>query len=68
MPAVDNYIFTLSENVVRKPVSYKNRYGITLAGDLYLPKDMDETKQYPALIIGAPLRRCERAKPRFVRE
>lgn len=54
MPAVDNYIFTLSENVVRKPVSYKNRYGITLAGDLYLPKDMDETKQYPALIIGAP--------------
>lgn len=49
-----NYIFTLSDNVIRKPVQYKNRFGITLAGDLYLPADFDESKHYPALVVGAP--------------
>jgi fermentation-respiration switch protein FrsA (DUF1100 family) len=51
---MDNHIFELSPNVVRKPVSYKTRYGITIAADLYLPADMDETKTYPALVIGPP--------------
>lgn len=49
-----NYIFTLSENVVRQAVSYKNRYGITLSADLYMPKDFDETRRYPAVIVGSP--------------
>ena len=48
------YTFELSENVNREHVSYKNRYGITLAGDLYTSKDMDDEKKYPALVIGAP--------------
>lgn len=54
MPAKDNYIFELSENVTRTPVSYSTRFGVYLSADLYLPKDFDETKQYPALIVGAP--------------
>ncbi|MBD3642057.1 MAG: alpha/beta hydrolase [Marinobacter sp.] len=49
-----NYIFTLSNKVTRKPVSYKTRFGVELSGDLYLPADFDETKGYPALVIGAP--------------
>lgn len=49
-----NYIFTLSEKVVRKPVTFKNRYGITLAADLYLPKNFDKNRKHPALIIGSP--------------
>lgn len=49
-----NYIFSLSDNVIRKPVSYKNRFGITLAADLYLPADFDADASYPALLIGAP--------------
>lgn len=51
---MDNYIFTLSEKVVRKPVSYKNRFGITIAADLYLPKDFDEIGSYAAIIVGSP--------------
>ncbi|WP_218024972.1 alpha/beta hydrolase [Nocardia pseudovaccinii] len=51
---MDNYIFELDENVTRTPVSYKNRYGITLAADLYRPKEFDENRQYPALVIGPP--------------
>ena len=48
------YTFELSDNVTRTAVSYKNRYGINLAGDLYMAKNLDTTKQYPALIIGPP--------------
>lgn len=38
---------------VRK-VFYKNRYGITLCADMYLPQDMDTARQYAAIIIGHP--------------
>jgi fermentation-respiration switch protein FrsA (DUF1100 family) len=50
----DNYIFELEEDVTRTPASYKNRYGITIAADLYRPKDFDESQQYPAVVIGPP--------------
>lgn len=49
-----NYIAKLSENVDRKDVSFNNRYGFTLAGDLYTPKSIDINKKYPAIIVGAP--------------
>lgn len=48
------YTFELSDKVTRTHVSYKNRYGITIAGDLYTAKDLDKSKKYPALIIGSP--------------
>ncbi|MDR3595840.1 alpha/beta hydrolase [Clostridium sp.] len=48
------YIFNLSEKVERKHVSYQNRYGIKIAGDLYTAKDIDLSKKHPALIVGAP--------------
>lgn len=48
------YIFELSENVERKHISYKNRYGLDIAADLYMAKDINLSKRYPALIVGAP--------------
>lgn len=50
----DNYIFELSDQVVRKTVSYKNRYGITIAADLYTAKDMNMEEKHAAVIIGPP--------------
>ena len=50
----DYYIFELSGNVERTAVFYTNRYGITLAGDLYVSKDMDRSQPHPALVIGPP--------------
>lgn len=50
----DYYIFELNDNVTRTAVTYKNRYGITLSGDLYVSKDMDTSAKYPALIVGPP--------------
>lgn len=46
--------FRLSDKVTMVPVSYTNRYGITIAAHLYTPKSIDKTKKYPAIIIGTP--------------
>ena len=49
-----NYICELNENVERKHVSYKNRYGMKIAGDIYYSKNIDLSKKHAALIVGAP--------------
>lgn len=46
--------FPPSDKVTIEKVSYKNRFGITIAADLYLPKDIDKSKKYAALVIGTP--------------
>ena len=51
--AGDHYTFKLSDKVTRKDVTFKNRYGITLSGDLYLPKNADG-KPLAALAISGP--------------
>jgi hypothetical protein len=45
--------FPRSEKVDHQKVTFKNRYGITLAGDLYLPKDRAD-RRLPALAVGGP--------------
>jgi len=46
--------FKLRDDVTMEPVQYQNRYGITIAAHLYLPKDIDKSKKYPAVVIGTP--------------
>lgn len=57
-PVTDNLIdgktFPPSDKVTVEKISYKNRYGITIAADLYLPKDIDRTQKHAALVIGTP--------------
>lgn len=48
------YITQLASTVERKHVRYHNRYGIAIAADLYQSKNLDQTKKYPAIIVGAP--------------
>lgn len=49
----EHYTFQLSDKVIRQKVSFKNRYGISLSGDLYLPKNAGNEK-LPALAISGP--------------
>lgn len=51
---MSNYICRLHEQVERKHVRYRNRYGIPLAGDLYTAKNMDQDRRHMAVIVGAP--------------
>lgn len=49
----EHYTFELSEKVTRQKVTFKNRYGITLSGDLYFPKNTGN-EPLPALAISGP--------------
>jgi hypothetical protein len=46
--------FPKSDKVIHEKVSYTNRYGITVAADMYLPKNINKSKKYAALIVGTP--------------
>ncbi len=52
--AVWDKTFPKSDKVIHEKVFYPNRYGITIAADLYLPKDIDLSRTYAALLIGTP--------------
>ena len=47
------YTFELSDKVTREKVTFKNRYGILLAGDLYLPKNRG-TNPLPGIAVSGP--------------
>ena len=49
----EHYTFQLSDKVIRQKVSFKNRYGITLSGDLYIPKNTGNVK-LSALAVSGP--------------
>ena len=49
----DGYTFQLSDKVTRQKVTFKNRFGITLSGDLYLPKKQGN-QPLAALAISGP--------------
>jgi fermentation-respiration switch protein FrsA (DUF1100 family) len=48
----EHYTFQLSDKVMRQKVTFKNRYGITLSGDLYLPENVGN--ELSALAISGP--------------
>lgn len=51
---MNTHTFTLSDNVSCEKVTFKNRYGIMLTGDLYLPKTLDKSKKYAAIAVCGP--------------
>jgi fermentation-respiration switch protein FrsA (DUF1100 family) len=46
-------VFPRSEKIDHEKVTFTNRYGITLAGDLYRPRD-PSGRRLPALAVGGP--------------
>jgi fermentation-respiration switch protein FrsA (DUF1100 family) len=49
----EHYTFQLSNKVTRQAVTFKNRYGITISGDLYTPKNIGNQK-LAAIILSGP--------------
>ena len=50
----DTRTFKINPDIKASDVRFKNRFGITLAGHLYLPKDFDATKKYTAIAVSGP--------------
>lgn len=46
-------IFSQSDKVENKKVSFRNRYGITLVGDLYFPKNSENNRLAALAVCGA---------------
>ena len=46
--------FPQSDKVAVKKVSFTNRYGITLVGDLYIPKTLKKDEKLPAISLSGP--------------
>lgn len=46
--------FPQSDQVTVEKVSFKNRYDLTVVGDLYLPKGLDRTTRHAAIVVGHP--------------
>jgi fermentation-respiration switch protein FrsA (DUF1100 family) len=46
--------FPQSDKVIHQKVSFNNRLGINLVGDLYISKSIDRSKKSPAIIVGHP--------------
>jgi fermentation-respiration switch protein FrsA (DUF1100 family) len=46
--------FTKSDKVDHQKVTFNNRYGITIAADLYLPKNRAAGRRLPALAVSGP--------------
>lgn len=47
--------FYRSDKVEVEKVTFKNQYKMNIAGNLYLPKDMDKSKKHAAIIVGHPM-------------
>ena len=50
---MDTRTFEIYTNIEMRKVRFKNRYGIELAGDLYLPENYVVQKN-PAIIVAGP--------------
>lgn len=47
--------FYAGDKLIMTPVTFPNQYKMEMSGDLFLPKDMDKNKKYPAIIVGHPM-------------
>ena len=50
----DSRVFAKDPAIQVKMARFQNRYGIGLAGHLYLPRDFDASKKYAALAVAGP--------------
>ena len=47
--------FYTSDRVNAQPVSFKNQYGMNVAGNLFVPNDIDRNTTNPAIVVGHPM-------------
>ena len=47
--------FYTSDRVSAQAVSFKNQYGMNVAGNLFVPKDIDPNTTHPAIVVGHPM-------------
>jgi fermentation-respiration switch protein FrsA (DUF1100 family) len=47
--------FYISDRVTSRKVMFSDQYRMQVAGNLFLPRDLDQSARHPALVIGHPM-------------
>ena len=47
--------FYISDKVTSQKVTFKTQYQMTVAGNLFTPRNLDRNMRYPAIIVGHPM-------------
>ncbi len=47
--------FYTSDKVTVQPVTFQNQYQMKIAGNLYMPKGMEQSRKHAAIIVGHPM-------------
>lgn len=47
--------FYRSDRVVRRKVSFRNQYRMVVAGNLYIPRNLDRNQKHAAILVGHPM-------------
>lgn len=47
--------FYKSNKVTEQKVSFKNQYQMNVVGNMFVPKDFEQNKKYPAIIVAHPM-------------
>jgi fermentation-respiration switch protein FrsA (DUF1100 family) len=47
--------FYISDRVTVQKVSFKNQYQMDVAGNLFVPKNLDRNAKHPAIVVGHPM-------------
>jgi len=47
--------FYVSERVTVQEVTFRNQYRMTVAGNLFIPRNLDRGRTHPAIVVGHPM-------------
>src|SRR5437764_6126111 len=47
--------FYKSDKVTAQKVTFKNQYNMTVAGDVFIPKNLTQDTKHPAIVVGHPM-------------
>ena len=47
--------FYKSDKVTAQKVAFKNQYNMTVAGNLFVPKEAKSERKNPAIVVGHPM-------------
>src|SRR5947199_7352039 len=47
--------FYKSDKVTAQKVTFKNQYNMTVAGNLFVPNDLNQGAKHPAIVVGHPM-------------
>src|SRR3974390_1513885 len=47
--------FYVSDRVTVQKVTFKNQYQMKVAGNLFIPKNLDRNAKHPAIVVGHPM-------------